>query len=1132
MKRRRQVVGLLLGLLPASLAAPPGPATPQPAAAPRVIGHVAASDRLIAFSYAGDLWIVGHDGGQARQITSGPAEDDYPAFSPDGTRLAFSRRTADDWDVYTVSPQGGQPRRLTYNPEMDIVRGWSPDGRSVLFMSHRDAAWVFRLYTIPVGGVLPTPLPLPRGFEGSFSADGTRLAYVPYALPFELLGFGFDGYRGGMASRIWIVTLHDGQIEELPREDWNDRSPMWAGSRIYFISDRAGADNLFVYEVEQRDVQQLTHYETYGIESAAFGGGHIVFVRDGRIHVFDPKTGSAAPIDVSLSADTSQMLPRVVSADSFLQSLAPTPHGRLVLGARGDVLLYDPASDTATNLTTTSGVAERGPALSPDGRSVAYFSDETGEYRLHIRSLQSGDVRKVPIELKPSFYQHIVWSPDSKRLAFSDRRLALWVVDGEIGGARRVTTSPYPLQGAYRPAWSADGRSMAYARYEANGLRRVYVYSAQTGDSRPITDERIDASSPVFDPTGRYLYFIGSADAGLAGATGEGRWTPLSAMLLRPAVTSRLYVAMLRPGSPAPVDPALGEPEPGAFAPVGPDSALPRAVPPGGPPTRRGERPRRPPPGTPGRPGARGPGFRSFEPPLPDVVALPLPADRYESLQAIGPGRLLVSLSEVAGSALEPGGDSGPPRRSFAIYDLSRPKELQTLLHGVGRSEVSADGANLLYRRDGAWHLHPIDSADTNADRLVDLSSIRMHVDPAAEWRQIYAEAWRLARDGFYDPDYHGQNLDSLRAHYAEFLPSITRRQDLNELLRRALAHLSVSHLSVRGGDVPPPGGVPGRIGMLGADYEIDHGRYRITRIYHSGHFSDASPLVRAPLDRPGVRVDSADYLLDVDGTPVDTSRNIYSYFAGKAMKRVAIRVGPNADGKDARTVTVVPLTGENTLRRIDWAESKRRELEARTGDKVGYIYVPNYRWGLDRFIRDLLAYRDRPAIIIDQRFAPGGITADFMADWLRRSPLYYYAFRYGQDIAAPLNAVPGVKALIVNEVNTSAAETFALMFKLSGVGTVVGQRTAGAGIGPSTFAPTFIDGGRVVIPERAAFDPAGARGIENHGVEPDTAVQYLPADWRAERDPQLDAALRAITIALQKHPPEPPKHPEPPKGP
>lgn len=1049
---------------------------------PMLFSRLTVNQTHIAFSYAGDIWTVERAGGEARRLTNHPGEENFPVFSPDGSQLAFSRQVGGNWDVYVMPVGGGESRRLTYDPRGEFVSAWSPDGKTILFSSNPNL--VPQLLTIPIDGVFPKLLPFPKALVGSISADGSRIAYTPMG------GVGdWRFYRGGSKGQIWIANPTDGAVEKLPQGNYNDDQPMWVGDKIYFLSDRTSAYNLFVYDIRSKQTKQLTSYVQHGIRWLAAGGGAIAFVRDGRIHLYDLGNNQTRVLDVRVSPDTSELKTRTVNAARTIDwASISTSADQIVFGTRGELLQFDPKNGESKNLTNTPGVAERYPALSPDGRSLAYFSDESGEYQLHISPFgNEGAVKKITVEPRPSFYRELTWSPDSKRLAFTDKRLALWVADVGTGSTRRVDTSTYSYQEAWFPNWSPDGRWLTYSKHLQNRVRTVYIYDAGSGQTHQITDGHTHAQSPVFDRGGKYLYFISSPNAG----TSEFGWGVLNGVVARPLVTRRLHVVILQEGQPIPITPA----GPNLDARV--DELLSQVR-------------------------------IDFDNIGQRIIDLTLPPGDYEQLTTGKPGMLYVLVNEWPKS---PALGTGPVQTIY-LYDLSKPAKLEKLVEEVRGFDISLDGNRMLYLKGRApdWFIVPASTAPKIDEGKLDLKKLEMAVDPRAEWKQMYRESWRIMRDWFYDPNHHGQNLAELERHYSEYLPGIVRRSDLNSLLNRMLGHISVSHLGVGGGDQPQPTSPPDRTGLLGADYEIDQGRYRFKRIYRTTPFNSPSGFAPASLDLPGARVKDGEYLLAVDDQNVDASKSVYSYFEGKATQRVKITVGPTADGAGARNLTVfaLPLQADNQVRRANWSDQNRRLVEKLSSGKLGYIYVENYGPAILDFIRGLTGYSERPGLIIDQRFNGGGITPDYLIEWLRRTPIYDYAFREGDDIAVPVNPGPAVKVLVINENNFSAAETFAFMYKLAKVGPIVGLRTGGGGIGPYVFTPSLIDGGNVQLPNRAAYNPDGTSwGVENFGVMPDVEVEITPTDWMMGRDPQLEKAVQVAMDELKRVRPVVPKKPK-----
>jgi tricorn protease len=1057
----------------------------QEQSGPRLFHQPTVNQTHIAFAYAGDIWIVERGGGQARRLTTDPAAEDYPIFSPDGAQLAFSRVVAGDWDVFVMPAAGGEARQITFNPEMDICRGWTPDGRNLLFVSHRDEENVYRLYSLPFpDGVHPTPLPLPVAINGSYSPDGTRIAYTPR----DSINSDWRFYRGGKMSQIAIARLSDSSVEKLTVGEFNDRHPMWVGDKIYFVSDRNAIYNLYVYDLKTKLTKQLTSFEQYGIKWATATKDAIAFVRDGRLHLFDFKTNQARVIDVQVDADMSALKPRTVNASRWIESASLSSKGdRVIFGARGEAIVFDPSKNEARNLTATSGAAERYPMLSPDGRLVAYFSDESGEYLLHVRAVSGeGAVKKISIEPKPTFYRELTWSPDSKKVTFADKHLSIWQADIDKGTVARIDTSTYSAQDRYYPAWSPDSRWLAYSKRLANRMGTIYIYDAQTGKKHQITDGSIHAEFPTFDASGKYLYFTSSGTAGLS----EFGWGVLGGIMSRILVTRRLHLIVLEDSKPSPLLSNL-QPNPD----VKTDQRETNVQ-------------------------------IDFENIDRRIITLPLQARDYAELAAGKPGELYALVTEWPKSP----GLRSQETLTLYRYTLSKPREMEKLVEGLHQFILSGDGDKLLYRRGQVWALTDADKAAKAENARLDLKALEIKVDPAAEYKQIFHEAWRVMRDYFYDPNHHGQNLVELERHYGEYLPTVARRADLNDLMRQMLGHISVSHLGVGGGDAPP-GGPPGRIGLLGADYRVDQNRYQITRIYRSVSIHSPSLNVSAPLDQPGLNVKEGEYLLAIDGQEIDATKSVDTYFVGKAGQAVKLKIGPKPTGDGARTITVVPTNGENTLRLANWAERNRQMVNKLSGGRLGYIYVPDYGTGIEDFYQGMLGYRDnKQGLIIDQRYNGGGITSDAIIEMLNRKPLYYYMFRDGEDIATPTNPVNGPKVLITNEYNGSAAETFAFMFKLGKVGTIVGKRTGGGGIGPYVFTPDPIDGGGIQLPNRAAYNPnTGSWDIENFGITPDIEVEILPKDWLAGRDPQLEKAVEVAMKELAKTKPAPklrPKYP------
>lgn len=1050
-----------------------------------LISRVALNQTQIAFTYGGKIWLVDKKGGASHRLSNTPNEETSPVFSPDGQELAFSQFNGNDWDVYIVSTRpGAAARRVTMMPEDDFVVSWTPDGREVVFETTRDEEGVTRLYKAGAAGdTLATALPLPQGLQGSISPDGTRIAYNPR------LSFGeWRYYRGGAAAPIWIADLKTGALEKLPNQTWNDRSPVWTGDKIYFISDRTGIFNIFEFSPASKQTRQLTRFDGQGVKAISVSGSTIAFVQSGKIHLLDVgATPAEHTVDVTVTPDTSELLPKTANAMRFLEQIMPSASGdRVAFGARGDVLIFNPADGSYKNVTNSSRSAERYPVISPDGKSVAYFCDESGEYQLHVRLLIDNSVKKFSIEKQPSFYWGAIWSPDSKKIVFADRRLNLWIADSATGAMATVDTSTYSAQYEWSPNFSPDSRYLTYAKRLKNRVGTVFIYDVAQKRSVQVTDGVTHTQLPVFDQNGKYLYFASSLNAG----TSEFNWGVLNGAFAQPLVTRSLQALILAKDTPSPLLPG-GQPNPDAR--IG--EAVPQVT-------------------------------IDFEGFGTRFVTLPLRPRDYTQLASGRPGK----LNLVVGEWSKTPGDLNDRQQTQAVYyyDLAKPDALQKVVDEIDAVDITRDGSRILYRKGRDYFLTGADAAVKPDEGKQNFNKMEVSVTPADEWQQMFHESMRIMRDWFYAPNYHGQNLKALENYYASYLPTTTRRNDLNRLVQQMLGSVSISHLGVSGGDVAPLGGGGNRIGLLGADYEIAGGHYRFKKVYRSTNYASANGAFTAPLDRPGVDIRDGDYLLEVDGRRVDPAKNLLGYFTDVVGKPVKITVSANADGSAPRTYTVYPAAGENRLRRANWAENNRKYVEKASGGKLGYIFIENYDPdGIGNAIRGLTGYAGRSGVIIDQRDNGGGITPDYLIEWLRRTALYSYRFRGGDDIAVPVNPPPPVKVMIINESNGSAAETSAFMFKLGKIGPIVGKATYGAGIGPYFFTPRLVDNGRVQLPNRAAYDPDGSSwGIENAGVRPDYDVEITPQDVMAGRDPQLEKAVEVAMARIPKTPGYQPKAP------
>jgi tricorn protease len=1068
---------------------------------PLLMRNPALSKTQIVFSYAGDLWSVPRDGGDARRLTTGVGNETGPIFSPDGNWIAFTGEYDGNVDVYVIPATGGVPKRLTYHPGADIAVGWTPDGKQVLFVSGRESETgrTSKLYTIPVDGVFPTALPLPMGFEGSYSPDGSHIAYVPLPHAFN----AWKRYRGGQATAIWIANLADSAIERVPRDASNDFSPMWIGDTVYFLSDRNGPATLFAYSTSTKKVTQLIQNNDFDIKSASAGPDAIVYEQFGSLNLYDWKTGKTKRVDVTINGDMLAVRAKYEKVASHITNAELSPTGaRAVFEAHGEIFSVPAEKGDARNLTNTPGVAERDPSWSPDGKWIAYFSDESGEYALHLRDQSGmGDVKKINLGNPPSFYYGPTWSPDSKKIAYTDKRLNLWYVDIEKGNPVKVDTSPRGL--TFNPSWSPDSRWIAYAKPLESWYRAIFVYSVEDGKAHQITDGLSDAGSPQFDKGGKYLYFDASTDIGPAVSGFD-----MTSYPFRP--TRSIYLCVLGKDLPSPLAPESDEEKVQAEKPA--DKSADKAA-----DKPEGQDADKKPEGA----AAKGPAGAKKEPPKVTIdferinqriLALPIPAGNFSGLEAGKAGTLYVV--EFARTA------QGPPSATVQKFDLEK-RKLDKVVDGVSSFSLSFNGEKMLFRQGQGWFIAATATPLKPGEGRIKTEDMEVYVDPVAEWRQMYNEVWRIERDFFYDPNHHGLNLDAAKKRYEPYIDSLASRADLNYVFNDMLGDLTIGHLYVGGGDMPHADRVEG--GLLGADYKIENGRYRFARVFDGENWN---PQLRAPLTQPGVNVQEGEYLIAVRGRNLTSADNIYALFEETAGKQIEIRVGPNPDGTLARDVTVVPVANENGLRYLAWVEGNRRKVDQLSGGRLAYIHLPDTaQGGYNNFNRYYFSQLDKQGAVVDERFNGGGSAADYIIDYLRKPLMSYWAVRDGEDFREPFGTMPGPKAMIINEYAGSGGDLMPWMFRREAIGQLIGKRTWGGLVGIGGY-PQLIDGGSVTSPHFGFYSPDGKWEIENHGVAPDVEVEMDPKLWRQGHDPQLEKAVAVVLEELRKSPPQKTKRP------
>ncbi|HEX6097988.1 MAG TPA: PDZ domain-containing protein [Thermoanaerobaculia bacterium] len=1053
----------------------------------RLLTQPAVSADRIAFAYANDLWVANLDGSGVRRLTSHPGVEGNPRFSPDGKRIAFSGEYDGNTDIYIVASEGGVPQRLTWHPGEDLPQGFTPDGSAVVFTSPREVYTnrYRQLFTVPIGGGAVSKLPIPNASKATYAPDGAHIVYQPLGDAFTQ----WKHYRGGTAARLLVFDTKTYAVEQIPqpKDRANDTDAMWIGDRIYFLSDRAGELNLHSFDTRSKQVTQLTQFKDFPIIGATAGAGKIIFEQAGYLHLFDPATGRANRLKVGVAADLLETRPRFIKGAKYVRGASLSPTGaRVALDFRGEIITVPAEKGDDRNLTRTTGAHEVSPSWSPDGKTIAWFSDESGEYQL---VLQQQDGKGAPRKIKLSgagFYADPKWSPDSTRIAFTDNSRSLYVLDVAGGAVTKLSSQPMYTPGPFdeaNHAWSPDSKWLAYVRLTPTQLRQIHLWSVDTKQSHALTDGLSDASNPVFDPNGKFLYFLASTNAGPV-----QDWFSMSNADMQ--MTNSIYLAVLSKGVPSPLARESDE------------EKAPAEEPAAKPADEKKEDEKK---------AEKVTVKVDLDGLTQRIVAFPLEAAGYQNLQ-VGKTGELYYLRAPRGLNRFNSDEGGSLHR----YSLEKRKD-ESLLDDAAAYEISRDAKKVLLRiKDDLVVADLGEKVDPSKNRLA-LDRIEVQIDPRAEWNQIFHEAWRINRDYFYDPNFHGADWNAMRTKYAALLPDVAVRQDLNRVMRWMSSELAVGHHRLGGGD--SLANTDTRLGgLLGADYSVENGRYRFRKVYGGLNWN---PELRSPLTEPGVDVKAGEYLLAVEGKELKYPENLYSRFERTAGRFTEITVGPSPDGKGSRTVQVVPIDNEAQLRNRDWVEGNLRKVTEATNGRVAYVYVPNTATaGHEYFKRYFFPQANRDAIIVDERHNGGGQVADYYIDILRRPFISNWSFRYGNDLKTPLASIQGPKVMLIDETAGSGGDLLPWMFRKLELGTLVGRRTWGGLVGTLGF-PELMDGGFITAPNLAFWTEEGF-GVENEGVAPDIEVEQTPADVIAGRDPQLEKAIEIALRELQANPPKP----------
>jgi len=1048
----------------------------------RMLHQPAISESHIAFIYAGDLWVAKSDGSQPRRLTIDEGIESNPVFSPNGKLIAFSAQYDGNTDVFTIPVEGGIPKRLTWHPMRDTTLGFSPDGTTVLFNSQRTIHTnrYAKLYEVAINGGFPKELEIPNAWHATYSPDGKYMAYTPIRERFQQ----WKNYRGGTTANIWLFSFKDKSIVKIPQPKGgsNDVQPMWKDDTVFFLSDRNGEFNLFSYNVNSKTIEQLTQFDKFPIINADLGNNKIIFEQAGYLHTYDINKKTNAKLTIAIATDLLELRDRYIKGPRYIRSADISPSGkRAVFDYRGEIVTVPEDKGDPRNLTLSPGSHEKYPAWAPNGKKIAYFSDESGEYELHIKSQDGkGTTQKFQIG-GTGFYAYTNWSPDSKKITFSDNGRNLYILDIASKNISKIAADEYYFPGPFRNLfgdWSSDSNWVVYSKIIDSNFEQVFLYSIAASKSYPISDGLSNATNPVFDPDGNYIYFFASTNAGPV-----VNWFDQSNQDM--TLTNSIYIATLRENiiSPFVKESDEEESKEETASSENEDSKKPLKIDLNGIQNR--------------------------------IIDIPLKAGNYYGLNS-GEANKILYIS------FNPSDRSAPSM--LHQYDLKERKDSEIM--EIDDYIISSSGKKMLYNKDNTWGITETGKKPENGKGVLKINEIQVKMSPEKEWKNIFEEAWRVNRDYFYDPGMHGSDWKAMKKKYEQFLPHLSCRNDLNRVIQWMCSELSVGHHRLQGGGerLNTPERIPG--GLLGVDYEIANNRYRFKKIYGGLNWN---PNLRSPLTEPGVLVNEGDYLLAVNGKNLDSNANIFSLFENTADKITELTIASNASYKGSRIVKVTPISDEYRLRNRDWVEGNLKKVNEATNGEVAYVYVPNTAGaGHEYFKRYFFPQANKKAIIIDERYNGGGQIADYYINLLLNPYQSHWNFRYGKDLKTPSASIQGPKVMIIDETAGSGGDMLPWMFRKFKVGQMVGKRTWGGLVGVLGF-PEFIDGASVTAPNVAIWTEDGFI-VENVGVAPDIEVEQLPSEVIKGNDPQLEKAIEIALKELKNNPPKEPKRPPYPK--
>jgi tricorn protease len=1037
-------------------------------------------ENTLVFVSGGDIWKVPDEGGVATRLTFNDGRENYPKISPDGKLIAFTGEYDGNSDVYVMNINGGDITRLTFHPATDEVIGWNQPKNKIMFISNRQSTSRYnKMFLVSPDGTGLEEMIMYDAARGSFSPDGSKIAYNKDAQD----NATWKRYKGGRAQEIYIYDFNTNEETNVSNYEGSDRIPMWIGDKIYFSSDRDRVLNIYAWDTNTRKIEQITKHTEYDVQHPNDGSNKIVYELGGDIWMLDLASKESKKIPVQILTDMEETRPFMKDMSKDIDRIDISPKGkRALIVARGEVFTVPEKEGPARNISNNCGARDKDAVWSPDGKWIAYLSDKTGEYETYIVN-PDGKEEAVKLTSSKDGYRHTLkWSPDSKKIAYTDQTLTLYFIDVATKTITRVDKEEYEnvdvsldVKSIFDFSWSPDSRFIAYTKMNEDFMYQLYVYSLETKTINCISNGLFHDFNPVFTKDGEYIIFISTR-----------RFTPTYCDIEWEMVYRKIadiYAVSLKKDGKS-ILPFRSDEENIAETTSKTDKPVSVRI--------------------------------DFQGITDRTEALPLKNGNYRSLSVNSSALFYLNADEGNFNRFEVS-DHGP--MSLYYYSFDSKKETP-VVEGISDYKLSFDGESIIYLEDNSVSIIPSGGGSSTP---LDLSALKIWYEPVKEWKQIFNEAWRMERDYYYEPNMHGQDWNFIKQKYGKLVDKASCRQDLTFIIGEMIGELNTSHTYVYGGDNKRRADAV-NVGMLGADFKVDlqNNRFQFKKIYRE---KDWSREIWPPLAKPGINIIEGEYLLKVNNLEIKADKEIYSYFAGMAGKQITLTVNSTPDLTGAREVVVEPVSSENNIRYMDWLESNRLVVDKASNGKIGYIYMPDTWTGsATDFPRYFYSQTKKEGIILDGRFNGGGLDPEIFLQRLLKKPHGYWTRRQSADQASPLLAVDAQMALLTNRYAGSGGDELPYEFQLNKMGPVIGTRTWGGLVGYSTPIE-LIDGGTLTAPDYRIYNEKGEWVVENKGITPDIIIDIDSRKFSEGYDTQLMKAVEVIMKNISESPRKWPNH-------